>query len=513
MASSVTIGRAQLVFILCLPLAILLGYLLSDPLDPGNTLLVLLMMGVLSIPLLMRGHHMMLILAWNAAIAPAFLPGQVFLWAPLAFLGLGFAVVNRFTNPEARIISVPPLNRSLLFLLGVVLATAVLRGGFGLRSFGSQTYGGRNYAYILAAIVGYFALVSQRIPKQRANLYLAMFFLSGLTALIPNLAYFGGRPWFFLFRFFPPVYAVDQARSDYYLDVQFMRLFGLTVSSIALLSWVLARYGLGQTFNWRKPWPLFLFLVALAAGAFCGFRSIIIAFVLIVALQFWFEGLFRFRTVLTGLAVLLVGGAFLVSSADKLPLAVQRSISFLPLRVSPIVEISSSGSTEWRLEMWKELLPQVPKYLLKGKGFGIDPTDLAFASRPSGFTEGFEGAMVAGDYHSGPLSLIIPLGIWGVIGFVWFIVASLKYLHLHYRYGDPDLRKINTFLLADFVARLVVFIFVFGGFFSDLFIFTGIVGLSVSFNGVALPQPAEAKAESDAEEMAYQEHLASQRAR
>ncbi|HWV98672.1 MAG TPA: hypothetical protein VNZ64_03160 [Candidatus Acidoferrum sp.] len=512
MASSVTIGRAQLAFILCLPLAILLGYLLSDPLDPGNTLLVVLMMGVLSIPLLMRWHHPMLAFAWNAAIAPAFLPGQAFLWAPLAFLALGFAIVNRFTSVEARLISVPSVAKPLLLLLVVVLGTAFLHGGFGLRSFGSVTYGGRNYVYILAAIAGYFALVSQHIPKERANLYLGLFFLPGLTALVPNLAYLGGRPWFFLFQFFPPVYAVDQARGDYALESQFSRIFGLTMASIAVLGWVLGRYGLAGALNWRKPWPLFWFFVAFTACAFCGFRSILITFFLIIALQFWFEGLFKVRTVFTGLAALLVAGAFLVTSADKLPMVVQRSISFLPVRVSPIIELSSSGSTEWRLQMWNELLPQVPKYLLKGKGFGIDPTDLAFASRASGFSEGFEGSMVAGDYHSGPLSLIIPLGIWGVIAFGWFVAASLKFLYRRHRFGAPELRTINTFLLAYFVARLVVFIFVFGGFFSDLFIFTGLIGLSVSLNGATLPQPAEAKAESESEELAYQAHLASQRA-
>ena len=418
MASSVTVGRAQLAFILCLPLAILLGYLLSDPLDPGNTLLVALMVGVLSIPLLMRGHHALLIFAWNAAITPAFLPGQPFLWVPLAFLGLGFALVNRFISPEARFVSVPSITKPLLFLLAVVLLTAFVHGGLGLRSFGSATYGGRNYVYIFAAIVGYFALSSQRIPNRKANLYVALFLLTGFTALIPNLVFFGGRPWYVLYYIFPPVYALEQAMSEVALDVQFVRVFGLTASSLALLCWLLARYGLRGTLTLRKPWPLFLFLVALLGCLFCGFRSMLLIFALTLAMQCWLEGLLRWSTLLPGLTLLLLAAALVLPNADKLPMVVQRTISVLPARISPIAEMSAEGTSTWRIQMWKELLPEIPRYLLKGKGFGLDPTDLSFAEQNSRFGTGYVGSMTAGDYHSGPLSLIIPLGIWGVIGFV-----------------------------------------------------------------------------------------------
>lgn len=513
MANSVTVGRAQLVFILCLPLAVLLGYLLSDPLDTGNTLLVALMAGVLSIPLLMRGYHPALIFAWNAAITPTFLPGQPFLWVPLAFLGLGFAIVNRFISPDAKFVSIPAITKPLVFLGITVLVTALLHGGFGLRSFGSESYGGRNYIYIFAAIVGYFALVSQPIPLTKANFYVGLFFLTALTALIPNLVYLGGRSWYFLYYLFPPVYAVEQAMGDSALDPLIVRILGLSAVATALLCWLLARYGLRRVLSVRKPWPLLVFLTALTAGVFCGFRSILGIFMLTLTVQFFLEGMFRARAMLLGLACLLVAGIIIIPNTDKLPLVVQRSISFLPVPLSPVVEQSAGGSTLWRLEMWKELLPEVPKYLIKGKGFGLDPTDIAFAAKFNRSVIGYDLAITVGDYHSGPLSLIIPLGIWGVIGFVWFLASSLKYLYRKYRRGAPELQSINTFLLAYFITRLVSFLFVAGSFFSDLFVFTGLIGLSVSLNGAALPQPEEAKVEPEAEELAYQEHLASQRAR
>lgn len=514
MANSFTVGRAQLLFALCLPLAILLGYLLSDPLDQANSFVGFLMLGVLLIPLLMRGYHLALIFAWNAAITPVILPGQPFLWVPLAALGLGFAVVNRFTSSEAQFNSVPSISKPLVFLFLVVMGTAVLHGGFGLRSFGSESYGGRNYVYIFAAIFGYFALTSQRIPLSKVNRYTALFFLTGVTGLVPNLAYLGGSSYYFLFSLFPPLYASEQALGDYSLEIQIARVFGLTAASLALLCWVLARYGVGRIFQLSRPWPAIVFFSSLVGCAFCGFRSMLIIFGLTFLFQLWFERLYTLRIISSTVGVLLVAGGLLAPNAARLPLVVQRTISILPFHLNPVVEFSAQGSTTWRVMMWKELLPQIPKYLLIGKGFGIDPTDLAFAEQnTTRYGVGYEAALAAGDYHNGPLSLIIPLGIFGVVGFLWFIYAGTKYLHRQYKHGLPELRVINTFLLAYFLARFVFFVLAFGGFFSDLFIFTGIVGLSVSLNGIGEPQSAESQlaSEPSSRELGYEGQLANQR--
>ena len=150
--------------------------------------------------------------------------------------------------------------------------------------------------------------------------------------------------------------------------------------------------------------------------------------------------------------------------------------------------------------MWQVLLPEVPKYLLKGKGYGIDPSAMYFSTDPSHQREGgFEWAIVAGDYHSGPLSLIIPFGIWGGIAFIWFVVASLRYLYRQHKSGDPALQQINTLLLTYFLARLILFLFIAGGFHGDFCIFTGLIGLSVSLNG-SEPVKAPASATKDLEE-------------
>ena len=99
--------------------------------------------------------------------------------------------------------------------------------------------------------------------------------------------------------------------------------------------------------------------------------------------------------------------------------------------------------------MWRLVLPEVPKYLLLGKGYSINAQDLAMAGLSAGTEEdALAGTMMSTDYHNGPLSLIIPFGLAGVAGFVWFLWAGCKVLRYNFRYGDPEFKRINTFLYA-----------------------------------------------------------------
>ena len=137
--------------------------------------------------------------------------------------------------------------------------------------------------------------------------------------------------------------------------------------------------------------------------------------------------------------------------------------------------------------MWKAVIPQIPSYLLLGKGYSFDQQDMQMIR--SGMTAAgdtiadAQGSLLAGDYHNGPLSVIVPLGIWGGIGFLWFIAAGIKVLRQNYRFGDPAHERINRFLLVAFIAKTIGFFLVFGSLYSELIVFTGMVGLSVSING------------------------------
>ncbi len=476
---------------LCLPLAVLIGYFLAEPVEQGGVAVVALVLAALAAPLLLKYHHPLLVVGWNASVAFLFLPGHPDLWMGLAFIGLCVGIFNRAINPDKRFLGAPAITKALAFFAAVVCVTAALTGGIGLRSFGSANYGGRYYLEVVAAIAGYFALTSERIPAQRAGLYVGLFFLAGLTALVSNLVYAAGPPFYFLYSIFPPGAAADQAMAEYSLWPRMARLGGLAPASAGLFCWLLARYGVRGTFDYAKPWRLACFFLAVLACLLSGFRSGLILLVLTFFCVFTLEGLWRTRAVPLLLLLGLALTAVVLPQTDKLPQVVQRTLSFLPIKVETSVAEDARHSTEWRLDMWKMLEPQIPKYLLKGKGYTFDANDLlrAQSATSGGFGSESEATAIAMEYHNGPLSVLIPFGIFGLLGFLGFIIASVRALYCNYRFGDPALLRVNTLLLAAFAAKAVFFFVIFGALHSELFWFTGIVGLGISLNG-GISQPA-----------------------
>lgn len=505
MANSFVASKAQLIYALCLPLAVLMGYFLASPTDFSNVAIIVALASLLMVPVLMKHYHPILIACWNAAITPYFIPGAPHLWMLMAIVGFGFAAVNRFTSPKAQLIEATWINRSLGALLLIVTLTALLRGGIGVRAMGSASYGGKHYIYIISAILGYYAIISQRVPLQKAGIYVAVFFLSALTALVPNLAFLGGPGLYFLYYLFPAFLAQEQAVAAMGLGSEFSRFVGLTFASIGFYSWLLAKYGLRGLFDWKHPWRVLLFILAFAGCLFTGFRSFLALFTITVCVQFLLEGLHRTRALPTAIAILVVAAGLALPNAQRLPPVVQRSLSFLPIEISPAVRQTAVDSSDWRFKMWQDLSWQVPKYFFLGKGYAISPAELDFVQENTrrGFSPLYSEAMIAGNYHSGPLTLVISLGIGGVLAFLAFLVGSLRYLIHQFKHGNPALKSVNRFILGFFIARILLFFFVYGAFSYDLCLFTGLIGLSISLNGAVSEAPTEPEDSEEEEELDF----------
>jgi O-antigen ligase len=196
--------------------------------------------------------------------------------------------------------------------------------------------------------------------------------------------------------------------------------------------------------------------------------------------------------------------AIIVPLTPHLPFTFQRALSFLPLDVSPEARESAQGSFDWRVNMWKALLPQVPQYLLLGKGMAISPEDYnEMMGTPLGIATGnFDPSQdpmaLAYDYHNGVLSVILPFGIWGMIAYLWFMAASLFVLYRNWKYGNPELRSVNALLFVVFLFEVVSFLSCYAGLSLPVAVpfLVGRVGLSIALNGGVCrpePQPVPAK--------------------
>jgi hypothetical protein len=219
----------------------------------------------------------------------------------------------------------------------------------------------------------------------------------------------------------------------------------------------------------------------------------------IITLQFFLEGLHRTSLLIVAIIFALACIGATIPLASHLPFTFQRTLAFLPndwVSLSSDARADAQASSEWRLDLWQAVLPQVPKYLLLGKGYAITMDDWTAISEQTALhsTDAAEDPLaISGDYHNGPLSVIIPFGLWGALAVSWFLVASVWVVYRNYRYGPPELKMLNTFLFTVYVISVIDFLFLFGGISTGMSNFSGVLGLSVCINrGVCRvpPKPA-----------------------
>ncbi len=189
--------RFLVAYIFAIPLALILGVLSAAP-GEITFMLIGMLLFFLALPLFFKWHHAMLIIFWNSAFSAFFLPGQPLFWLVFAAISFGLAVLNRIVVKKP-FISAPGMTRPVLFFAAVVLFTAWYRGGIGIKSLGGVAHGGRSYIYILGAIIGYFAFTAAQIPVNKSGKITALFFLSGTSAILGNLAFTLGQSCYFLF--------------------------------------------------------------------------------------------------------------------------------------------------------------------------------------------------------------------------------------------------------------------------------------------------------------------------
>jgi hypothetical protein len=489
--------RSLIMYGACVLIAIFVGYHISswDQMPSFSTLIAVLLL--MFLPFLLKWHHFWLILSWNTYAMVFFLPGRPSFMLVLGGLSLLVSLIEHGIKQEAPLIHVGAVFWPIVFLTCVILATAKLRGGIGLQIAGSSNVGGKKYIFALGGVVGYFALIAQRIPREKVLRYTTAFLLSPASNLISDLSLFiAPSAVYYIFLLFPSTGSLEQSAA-FGADPQAIeRMAGIAGGCSAMVYTMMARYGLGGIFSGAKIWraPLFLGLVGLSLLG--GFRGTLVTILMTGTFLFCLEGLYRSRLMPVLCCIFALGGVLLFSVAEHLPLSMQRTLSVLPfVKVSDVAEESAKASSDWRVGMWKEVAPEIPRYLLLGKGYSINTVELEKVSMDTVGDESVKGAELAGDYHNGPLSVIIPFGLGGVIGFLWLVGAGLKVVYNNYKYGDPEFRRVNTYFFAAYMTKAIYFFAVFGSFEGDLAGFLGLLGMSIAING-GMRQRVKAKAPS-----------------
>jgi len=147
-------------------------------------------------------------------------------------------------------------------------------------------------------------------------------------------------------------------------------------------------------------------------------------------------------------------------AGEHLPLAVQRGLSWVPwANVSSVASDSAAITTRWRLEVWKRALDMLPDYWLVGRGFTFNSRHLLWLRYSVVGDPNIEWALVTHNYHSGPLSLLIDLGIPGLVSGTLLIVGGLvkQWRRLSTNWTSPQLARMHAVLYASYIVEVIRF--------------------------------------------------------
>lgn len=486
--------RSLITYAICVPLAIFIGWSLANPMDMNTLGFYGVFGAILVSPILLRWHMELLTFSWWASLSVFILPGSPNLWLVMVVVSLTISVLERILSNQRQFIRVPELTWPLVAFLAVVLVTAELTGGVGLRAFGSSVYGGKKYVYLFISVLSFFAITARPIPRDKAWFFIGLYFVGKITGFIGNLFPIAPSWMHPLFLIFPPT--VGEEGQPFELGVT--RLGGFADAACFTCYWMLAMYGLRGILT---SLPRLLLLMVMFVMIFLGgFRSALASIMVVMAMMFLWEGLQRTYLLMVFLLLTALTATALVPLAHHLPFTFQRTLAFLPLDLDQEAVQNADASTEFRRRIWEAFLPQIPEHLLLGKGLAISVEDLNEViignddlSKNSDKLDASQGTFaLANDFHNGMLSLVVPFGAWGVITVLWFLWAGAGILYRNAKYGDPEFRHVNAVLFFLFAWEAVNFVSCVGGLqiASELANFIGYLGMSIALNnGVCQPAP------------------------
>lgn len=324
-------------------------------------------------------------------------------------------------------------------LIVICIVQAYGRNPTGLSLFGGDTVGGKPYIIFGITAVSGFLLSGMRVSTSEIRMALRLTIFGGIInfgvsiigRIFPIFGYWTGTNI---------AAALGQENTGEAIDAGRATRSSFLSTAASNFSWWLSAFRSPLRACLHPIWaPLILLSVAFAALS--GYRSAIIVTGLTYFVGISYRGGFIqvFISGLLGVMLLCLLG--FVNLVNPLPPNIQRSLSFLPGTWEERYKRDTEGSTEWRIDMWKEALGSerwIQNKIL-GDGLGFTAQELIFqkslqegeAARRgiSGFDRAREGALAAGDYHSTFVSSVRTVGYVGF--FIYFLASFRTCIHAH----------------------------------------------------------------------------------
>jgi hypothetical protein len=448
--------------------AILLGYLLAD--NPVLAFLVIFgPVWLLTLPY--HGHLSIYfaIATFSSALIVPFFPGRPYLWEMAALLGWSGLTITLFLRREHPAMT-SLLRSNILIYIGVVgyccvLLVTMYHRGFGLRILGGEQMGGRFYLQQLISAVFPFLLAA--IPTSERTLT-RLFYLQCLlvvTFLVSDFVL--ANPTTVLL----PLLQFFELSTDALTFEMQAAQFGIRrFQSMALVSggfmyFLWARYGLKAFFTRQGIILIPLSVGLVVAGLMSGHRYLFIIMILTSCFCIYVQRMLNIRTGLfLGITVILGIIAIYVLS-DRLPLAAQRAISFLPgIEVHALASQDARSTLEMRRHLRRIGMELAPEYLWIGRGLGFSATGDLWATVSR---DPLTWHVSVGRFYNGFVGLLVNTGLFGTLFMLTFLtggtVLAVRIIRLlrEHRWDDP-FALVCSVIVSLWLARVLGWLFLHG---------------------------------------------------
>jgi len=344
---------------------------------------------------------------------------------------------------------------------GIVLAATMYARGTGFRVLGENLWGGARYVDIILGLLFFLAAGCVQLTAKQWKWAIVGLIVSGALPALAELLYvFSGGSVYWQYAIFLPRGTTGSALES--MEAGETTRFTM----LSRMSLVYLVPFLFSDVRRRRLLPYAVFvLLGVFFGGFTGHRIVLLNIVMFIWVFFFLETkrkvAFTIVSAAVTAALLFLAGQF----AFFLPSSFQRMLTLVPFaRVSQEVLLDAGGSINWRMLLWREAVKLVPEYLWVGKGYAYSPVlaqahDVRWLSNYA-----IWWALVQTAYHQGILSLLIGMGLPGlIVGLAFLATACLR----HYRFARtsrPDnlLRRIHYVYFILFLVGAFSFLAVYG---------------------------------------------------
>lgn len=422
--------------------------------------LVVLVMSVLA----PRSITFAVIVLVNSSLTLPQLQGKLNLFH-LAVALLGVVVVVRYAYDK----TVPIFWSSAhawLLAFGAVIAMTIFFRGVGLRVLGGSEWGGMFYIQLFLTMSLVFTLprLTLAIQAWRPTLVLSL-----LAAFLPAIA----TLLVFQSGFFAATlggFIQTDAQVQFAIDAQekggLVRYTGFGSAGQSLFNAILLFFPVPVLFSPKGIIGLIGLLISFVFVGFSGYRTAFLSmFGTLGILMVWVRAFTLSKIILSLVALSLIYTG-LIFFTPSLPPTVQRMVSFIPgVDVAEYVDHDAYSTMDWRFQLWMRGIQLIPQYWVVGKGYAFSGRDIEFAlDQASGVFDPTEWAVVNCSFHQGILSLLVGLGLPGLVtGLTMFVLFVRRHvLFLKEAWVSAPLRLCHQVMTAFLFFGLIKYIFIYG---------------------------------------------------